>query len=191
MLEAVPEGVGAMAAILGLEDKAVEQVCEEAAEDQVVSAVNYNSPGQLVIAGHKEAVNRAITLCKDAGARRALSLPVSGPFHSALMRPAADKLSAELSKITISEPQIPVLNNVDVAFETEPDKIFQALIRQLYNPVRWTETIIALQNQGVSHMVECGSGKVLSGLCKRIDRSISALVSCDQVNIDKSLEALN
>jgi len=191
MLQAVPEGIGAMAAILGLEDEIVEQVCEEAAEEQVVSAVNYNSPGQLVIAGHKEAVSRAIDLCKAAGARRALPLPVSGPFHSALMKPAAEKLSAELSKITLSEPQIPVLNNVDVAYETSPDKIFQALIRQLYNPVRWTETIIALQKLGVSHMVECGSGKVLSGLCKRIDRSISALVSCDQVNIDKSLEALN
>ncbi len=191
MLQAVPEGIGAMAAILGLEDEIVEQICEEAAEDQVVSAVNYNSPGQLVIAGHKEAVSRAIDLCKTAGAKRALPLPVSGPFHSALMKPAAEKLTAEINKISLSEPQIPVLNNVDVAYETSPDKIFQALIRQLYNPVRWTETIIALQKQGVSHMVECGSGKVLSGLCRRIDRSISALASCDQVSINKSLEALN
>jgi len=191
MLEAVPEGIGAMAAILGLEDEIVEQVCKQAAEDQVVSAVNYNSPGQLVIAGHKEAVSRAIDLCKTAGARRALPLPVSGPFHSALMKPAAEKLTSELSNISLSEPTIPVLNNVDVAYETSPDKIFQALIRQLYNPVRWTDTIITLQKSEVSHMIECGSGKVLSGLCKRIDRSISALVSCDQVNIDKSLEALN
>ncbi|MCP4273110.1 MAG: ACP S-malonyltransferase [Gammaproteobacteria bacterium] len=191
MLQAVPEGIGAMAAILGLEDEIVEQVCEEAAEDQVVSAVNYNSPGQLVIAGHKEAVSRAIDLCKTAGARRALPLPVSGPFHSALMKPAAEKLTAEISKISLSEPKIPVLNNVDVAYETSPDKIFQALIRQLYNPVRWTETIITLQKQGVSHMVECGSGKVLSGLCRRIDRSISVLASCDQNSINKSLEALN
>ncbi len=190
MMQAVPAGTGAMAAIIGLDNELVEQSCREAAEEQVVSAVNYNSPGQLVIAGHKEAVDRAIEGCKAAGAKRALPLPVSGPFHCALMKPAANKLAEVMSTITFSEPSIPVINNVDVMIETSSDKITDALIRQLYNPVRWIETVQSLQEQGISTILECGPGKVLAGLCKRIDRSITALVSCDQTGFDKSMEAL-
>jgi len=190
MLHAVPEGTGAMAAIIGLDNALVEQACEEAAGDEVVSAVNYNSPGQLVIAGDKDAVNRAIALCKTAGAKRALPLPVSVPSHCALMKPAAEQLALSLKETSLSEPSIPVINNVDVSMESSPEKISDALIRQLYSPVRWTETVHAFQKQGVNNIVECGPGKVLTGLCKRIVRSISALVCCDQVNFDKSLEAL-
>jgi len=191
MLQAVPEGTGAMAAILGLENQQVEQACAEAATTQVVAAVNYNSPGQLVIAGNKEAVERAIVLCKDAGAKRALPLPVSVPSHCALMQSAAEKLSKALSQIVFSTPEIAVINNVDVAIETSSDKISDALVRQLYNPVRWTETIQKLQAEGVDTVLECGPGKVLAGLSKRIDRSITALVTTDQANFNKSLEALN
>ena len=145
MMQAVPAGIGAMAAILGLDNELVEQSCRDAAQEQVVSPVNYNSPGQLVIAGHKEAVERAIEGCKAAGAKRALPLPVSVPSHCALMKPAADKLAEVMSNITFSEPSIPVINNVDVMIETSSDKITDALVRQLYNPVRWTETIQPLQ----------------------------------------------
>ncbi len=190
MLEAVPEGTGAMAAIIGLDNSLVEQACREAEIAQVVSAVNYNSPGQLVIAGHKEAVNRAMELCKEAGAKRALPLPVSVPSHCALMRPAADKLAQSLAQIELSEPVIPVINNVDVSIERSTQKISDALIRQLFNPVRWTETVQSFQAKSINKLIECGPGRVLAGLCKRIDRSITTLVSCDQTNFDKSLEAL-
>ncbi|MCP3673348.1 MAG: ACP S-malonyltransferase [Gammaproteobacteria bacterium] len=190
MMQAVPAGTGAMAAILGLDNELVEQSCREAAQEQVVSPVNYNSPGQLVIAGHKDAVARVIESCKAAGAKRALPLPVSVPSHCALMKPAADKLAEVMSDITFSEPSIPVINNVDVMIETRSDKITDALQRQLYNPVRWTETVQSLQEQSVTTILECGPGKVLAGLCKRIDRSITALVSCDQTGFDKSMEAL-
>jgi len=190
MLEAVPEGTGAMAAIIGLDNPLVEQACAEAAKEQVVSAVNYNSPGQLVIAGHKDAVSRAMELCKAAGAKRALPLPVSVPSHCALMKSAAEQLAESLQQIQLSKPDIPVINNVDVASETSAENISNALIRQLYNPVRWTETVQQFQEKGVSNIVECGPGRVLAGLCKRIDRSIATLVSCDQINFDKSLEAL-
>jgi len=190
MMQAVPEGMGAMAAIIGLDNEQIEQCCEEAAGNQVVSAVNYNSPGQIVIAGNKEAVARAIELCKRAGAKRALPLPVSVPSHCELMKPAAEKLSLSLEDIVFSEPEIAVINNVDVMMETAPEKISDALVRQLYNPVRWIETVQFLVEQGVTTTVECGPGKVLTGLSKRIDRSISALISCDQVGFDKSVEAL-
>ena len=191
MLQAVPEGTGAMAAILGLENHIVEQACAKVAGNQVVSAVNYNSPGQIVIAGHKEAVAKAMENCKAAGAKRALILPVTVPSHCLLMKPAAAKLSDALANITFSKPSMPVINNVDVAMETSPENISDALVRQLFNPVRWTETVQLLQKQEVNTIVECGPGKVLAGLSKRIDRSISALVSCDQAAFDKTVEALS
>jgi len=191
MMQAVPEGTGAMAAILGLDNHLVEQACCEAAGEQVVSAVNYNSPGQLVIAGNIEAVERAMVLCKEAGAKRALPLPVSVPSHCALMIPAAEKLSEVLATINIAQPVIPVINNVDVAIETTENKIADALVRQLYHPVRWTESVEFMAKNDISTLIECGPGKVLTGLSKRIDRSILALVTTDQANFNKSLEALN
>ncbi|SDI83829.1 [Acyl-carrier-protein] S-malonyltransferase [Ferrimonas sediminum] len=174
MQEAVPVGTGAMYAIIGLDDDAIAAACEQAAQGQVVSPVNYNSPGQVVIAGEKDAVERAGALCKEAGAKRALPLPVSVPSHCALMKPAADKLALALNELTLSTPEVPVINNVDVAAETEADAIRQALVRQLYSPVRWTETINAMAEQGVEATYECGPGKVLTGLAKRINKTISA-----------------
>ena len=190
MLEAVPLGTGAMAAILGLDDKSVEDICADTELDQVVSAVNYNSPGQIVIAGNKEAVERAMVKCKEAGAKRALALPVSVPSHCKLMNSAAKKLAMEISKLSLSKPTIPVINNVDVCIETEVGKISDALVRQLYSPVRWTETIQLLIEKNITHVVECGPGKVLSGLNKRIDRNISALITTDLAGFNKSLEAI-
>ncbi len=172
MQQSVPAGTGKMAAIIGLDDDAIIAACEEAAKDDVVSAVNFNSPGQVVIAGNAEAVERAMELCKEKGAKRALPLPVSVPSHCALMKPAADKLAEKLAAIEFAEPQIPVINNVDVKAETSGDAIKQALIRQLYSPVRWTETIQAIQKQGITTLVECGAGNVLSGLTKRISRDL-------------------
>ncbi|TNL13316.1 [acyl-carrier-protein] S-malonyltransferase [Kosakonia cowanii] len=174
MQDAVPAGTGAMSAIIGLNDAAIAQACEAAAEGQVVSPVNYNSPGQVVIAGHKEAVERAGAACKAAGAKRALPLPVSVPSHCALMKPAAEKLAAELSNITFNEPQIPVVNNVDVACETTPEAIRDALVRQLYSPVQWTKSVEFMASQGIEHLYEVGPGKVLTGLTKRIVDTLTA-----------------
>lgn len=174
MQDAVPAGTGAMSAIIGLDDAAIAQACEAAAEGQVVSPVNYNSPGQVVIAGHKEAVERAGAACKAAGAKRALPLPVSVPSHCALMKPAADKLAAELSNITFNAPQIPVINNVDVACETTPEAIRDALVRQLYSPVQWTKSVEFMASQGIEHLYEVGPGKVLTGLTKRIVDTLTA-----------------
>lgn len=184
MQEAVPAGVGAMAAIIGLDDARVEEACAAAAGDQVVSAVNFNSPGQVVIAGHAEAVERAGEACKEAGAKRALPLPVSVPSHCALMQPAAEKLAVELGKITLRTPNVPVVNNVDVSVEREADAIRDALVRQLYSPVRWTETVQYLAQQGVTELYEIGPGKVLTGLTKRIDKSLRS----DAVNTVESLQ---
>jgi len=178
MQQAVPAGTGAMAAIIGLADEAIAQACNDAAQDQVVSSVNFNSPGQIVIAGNKDAVERAMHLCKEAGAKRALPLPVSVPSHCALMKPAADKLAEDLAQLTFNAPEIAVVNNVDVVAETDPEAIKQALIKQLYSPVRWTETVQYFAAQGVVESFEFGPGKVLSGLVKRIDKS----VSCVSVN---------
>lgn len=186
MQQAVPAGTGAMAAIIGLDDDAIAAACEQAAEGQVVSPVNFNSPGQIVIAGNKEAVERAMVLCKEAGAKRALPLPVSVPSHCALMKDAADKLAAELNSIEFNTPAIKVVNNVDVKAEQEPEAIKQALVRQLYSPVRWTETIQHFASLGVTESYEFGPGKVLSGLVKRIDKS----VSCVSVGDAASLEGL-
>lgn len=168
MQSAVPEGVGAMAAILGLDDDIVRAVCAEAAQNEVCEAVNLNSPGQVVIAGNKAAVERGMEIAKAKGAKRALALPVSVPSHCALMKPAAEKLAEYLKSVTISTPQIPVIHNADVASHAESGKIKEALVHQLYSPVRWVETVQAIHAQGITNAAECGPGKVLAGLTKRI-----------------------
>ncbi|WP_251359905.1 ACP S-malonyltransferase [Kangiella sp. TOML190] len=174
MQQAVPAGTGKMAAIIGLDDDKIRQACAETAQDEVVEAVNYNSPGQVVIAGSAAAVERAMEACKEAGAKRALPLPVSVPSHCALMKPAAEKLAVMLDSTEFSEPKVPVINNVDVVSETSPQAIKAALVRQLFSPVRWTETVQHLAAQDVETLYECGPGNVLSGLAKRIDRSLSS-----------------
>jgi len=191
MLEAVPEGVGAMAAILGLEDSAIEKVCVDAAEDEVVSAVNYNSPGQVVIAGHKAAVARASQLCIDAGAKRAIPLAVSVPSHCALMEPAAAQLNTELDSIALNSPSFAVINNVDVANCSDSDAIKDALVRQLSNPVRWSETIQYMEANGIEQYVECGPSKVLAGLIKRVNRRSKVFVTADVANYTKLVESQN
>ncbi|MUK47096.1 ACP S-malonyltransferase [Aliivibrio fischeri] len=185
MQEAVPAGVGAMYAIIGLDNESIAKACEDAAQGEVVSPVNFNSPGQVVIAGNKDAVERAGALCKEAGAKRALPLPVSVPSHCALMKPAADKLAVALENIEFNTPTLPVINNVDVIAETDPAKIKDALVRQLYGPVRWTEVVEKMAEQGVETLYEVGPGKVLTGLTKRIVKSLSAAA----VNDAASLEA--
>lgn len=170
MQNAVPAGQGGMAAILGLDDDEVVRLCREAADNQVVEAVNFNAPGQVVIAGDSEAVDRAIEACKEAGAKRAMALPVSAPSHCELMKPAADELRGVLEELALDTPHIPIVNNVDVAVETEPGAIRDALVRQLYSPVRWSETVRRLLEEGVEHSYECGPGKVLAGLVKRVER---------------------
>jgi len=188
MQEAVPEGTGAMSAIIGLDNDAIAKACEESAQGQVVSPVNFNSPGQVVIAGNKEAVERAGAACKAAGAKRALPLPVSVPSHCALMKPAADKMAIELEKVTFSEPQYPVVNNVDVKIETSPEAIRSALVRQLYSPVRWAESVEFMAKQGVEHLVEVGPGKVLTGLTKRIVDTMTAAAVNDSASLSTALE---
>jgi [acyl-carrier-protein] S-malonyltransferase len=190
MQEAVPEGQGAMAAILGLEDAAARAACEDAAQGEVVQAVNYNAPGQVVIAGHKSAVARAIQACKARGAKRAMPLPVSAPFHSSLMKPAGEKLRLYLEKISFLEMNIPVINNVDVKVETDPARIKDALVRQAASPVRWVETIRQMAEQGVTHVVECGPGKVLAGLTKRIDARVQGMAAADRASLEQALAAV-
>ena len=175
MQACVPAGVGAMAAVIGLADDEIIKACENAKETQVVSAVNFNSPGQVVIAGHKEAVERAGELCKVAGAKRVLPLPVSVPSHCALMADAATKLAIELDKVAFNEPAINVVNNVDVAKETASAAIKSALVKQLYSPVRWSETMSLLASDGIEKVVEVGPGKVLQGLNKRINKSLRSV----------------
>ena len=179
MQSAVADGVGAMAAILGLDDDSVRAVCIEAAQDEILAAVNYNARGQVVIAGHKAAVERGMVAAKERGARRALLLPVSVPSHCALMQPAALRLQAALAGVEIRTPAVPVLHNADVQMHLEPERIRDVLIRQLYSPVRWVETITAMANSGIVLAAECGPGKVLAGLGKRIDERMAtaALVS--------------
>ncbi|KHT45850.1 ACP S-malonyltransferase [Vibrio sinaloensis] len=184
MQEAVPAGTGAMYAIIGLDDESIAKACEEAAQGEVVSPVNFNSPGQVVIAGSKDAVERAGALCKEAGAKRALPLPVSVPSHCALMKPAADKLAIALEELEFSAPQLPVINNVDVAAETDPVKIKDALVRQLYSPVRWTESVQLMSEQGVEKLLELGPGKVLTGLTKRIVKTLSGAAVNDAASLD-------
>jgi [acyl-carrier-protein] S-malonyltransferase len=186
MQEAVPEGRGAMAAILMLDDDAVRAACVEAGG--VVRPVNYNAPGQIVIAGEKAAVERAMELCKARGAKRAMLLPVSAPFHSALMQPAAIKLRAYLEKVSVAAPRIAVVNNVDVATESDPARIKDALVRQAASPVRWVETVSQMAASGVTHIVECGPGKVLAGMVKRIAPGVKALAAADRASLEEALK---
>lgn len=187
MQEAVPVGTGAMAAILGLDDAGIAAACVEAAQGDVVEPVNFNANGQTVIAGHKAAVERAMDACKARGAKMAKALPVSAPFHSSLIRPAADKLAARLAELTLKVPQISVINNVDVAIENDPDRIKDALVRQAYNPVRWVETIQAMALLGVVTVAECGPGKVLAGLTKRCADGVVGVALADAAAIEANL----
>ncbi len=191
MQEAVPAGTGSMAAILGLDDAKVIEVCENAAEGEVVSAVNFNANGQVVIAGQVAAVERAVALAKEAGAKRAVLLPVSVPSHCALMKPAADKLAEKLAEITVNAPKIPVINNCDVSKATDADAIRDALVRQLYSPVRWVETIQAMTDGGVDTLVECGPGKVLVGLNRRILKEMKAMAVYDPASLESALTELS
>lgn len=188
MQEAVPAGTGAMYAIIGLDNESIAKACEESAQGQVVSPVNFNSPGQVVIAGNKEAVERAGVACKAAGAKRALPLPVSVPSHCALMKPAADKLAAALENIEFQAPLFPVINNVDVKTEVSPEAIRSALVRQLYNPVRWTESVEFMAAEGIELLLEVGPGKVLTGLTKRIVDTLIAAPVNDVATLTSALE---
>lgn len=190
MQQAVPEGTGAMYAIIGLDNDAIINACKQAEQGEVVSAVNFNSPGQVVIAGAKAAVERAAALCKEAGAKRTLPLAVSVPSHCALMKPAADQLSVSLESITLKAPVVAVLNNVDVKAETDAVAIRNALVRQLYSPVRWTETVEKMAQNGVEVLVEVGPGKVLNGLTKRIVDSLQAVSVNDVKSLDSIEEVL-
>ena len=190
MQEAVPQGQGAMAAILGLDEDAVRAACAEAAQGEVVQAVNFNSPGQVVIAGHAAAVKRACEFAKTRGAKRALPLPVSAPFHSALMQPAAERLRQCMQGMAFNTPRIPVINNVDVASYGDPARIKDALVRQAYHPVRWVETIQAFAAQGITHVAECGPGKVLAGMTRRIDGSLESLALVDKTSIEQGIGQL-
>lgn len=184
MQEAVPAGQGGIAAILGLDDEVVMAACREAAQGEVVEPANYNSPGQLVISGTRTAVERAIEAAKSKGAKRAVMLPMSVPAHSSLMRPAAERLRERIANIAMSAPKTPVIQNVDVKAYSNPAAIKDALVRQLYGPVRWIESIKALADMGIKQVVECGPGKVLLGLNKRIDLRVQALAITDQASIE-------
>lgn len=190
MQEAVPVGVGAMAAVMGLADDDVRLACQEAAGGEVVQAVNFNAPSQVVIAGHKGAVERACAAAKQRGAKRALMLPVSAPFHSSLMQPAADRLRQYFASVPIAAPAMPVINNVDVQTESSADRIIDALSRQAASPVRWVETVQRLAREGVTHVVECGPGRVLSGLTKRIEPALESLSVNDVDSLAATLYAL-
>ncbi|MEM5419526.1 ACP S-malonyltransferase [Paraburkholderia ferrariae] len=192
MQSAVPVGEGGMAAVLGLDDDSVRAVCAEAAAASggVVEAVNFNAPAQVVIAGHKGAVEMACEIAKAKGAKRALPLPVSAPFHSSLLKPASDQLRDYLANVTLNAPQIPVVNNVDVAFETDPAKIRDALVRQAAGAVRWVECVQAIAAQGATHVVECGPGKVLAGLTRRIDGNLVGASVLDPKSLDEALALL-
>lgn len=191
MQQAVPAGSGAMAAILGLDDDAVREVCEQAAQGQIAAPVNFNSPGQVVVAGDADAIARAAELAKAAGAKRALMLDVSVPSHCALMKPAAERLREAMQEIDFASPVIPVLHNVNVAEAAGADDIRQALVEQLYSPVRWVETVQAVAARGAEVLIEAGPGKVLAGLTKRIDRSLTAVPVFDPAGLDKAMESLN
>ena len=188
MQEAVPAGQGAMAAILGLDDEGVRAACAEAGG--VVQAVNFNAPGQVVIAGEKDSVARAIEACKTRGAKRAMALPVSAPFHSSLMKPAGEKLQGQLQKVVVQAPALPVLNNVDVKIESRPDDIRHALVRQAASPVRWVESVRAMVASGVTHIVECGPGKVLAGFTKRIAPEAQSFTLADRASLEQALQAI-
>jgi len=192
MQTAVPVGTGGMAAILGLDDDIVKQVCDQAsqASGQVVEAVNFNAPGQVVIAGSSDAVTKACELLKAAGAKRALPLPVSAPFHSSLLQPASEKLQNYLSSVVFNAPTISVVNNVDVEVLNDPVAIKDALVRQAAKPVRWHETINAMANQGITQVIECGPGKVLAGLAKRINDQVTGLAVFDEASLQEVLQGV-
>ncbi|GAA0685931.1 ACP S-malonyltransferase [Marinobacterium maritimum] len=187
MQQAVPAGTGAMAAILGLDDEAIAKACEEAAQGDVVSPVNYNCPGQVVIAGEKAAVERGIEACKAAGAKRAVPLPVSVPSHCALMKPAAEKLAQALSEIDLRQPEIPVVQNVAASVAADLDTLRNNLLAQLYSPVLWTASVQKMAAEGVETLVECGPGKVLTGLNKKIDRALAGVSISDPAGLEKAL----
>lgn len=190
MQTCVPEGTGAMAAVIGLDDQAIMDACLKAQNDEVVAAVNFNSPGQVVIAGHKDAVARAGELCKEAGAKRVLPLPVSVPSHCALMSDAAKKLAVELDNVDFNKPVIDVVNNVDVSIESSSEAIKEALVKQLYSPVRWSETITKLGENEITAMIEVGPGKVLQGLVKRINKSITCVSFNDLASLNTAKELI-
>jgi [acyl-carrier-protein] S-malonyltransferase len=191
MQEAVPVGQGAMAAVLGLDDEAVEAACREAARGEVVEAVNFNAPGQVVIAGHATAVKRAIEACKTRGAKRAIDLPVSVPSHSSLMKPAAERLQQRLERTEVRSPLVPEISTVDVRKHGHPQGIRSALVQQLFSPVRWAETVRRMVASGVTHIVECGPGGVLTGLNRRVERrkEISVYAMEDSATIDEAIAA--
>jgi len=188
MQEAVPQGTGAMAAILGLDEDAVRGACADAAQGEVVEAVNFNAPGQVVIAGHAAAVRRAMEACKARGAKRAVALPVSAPFHSSLMAPAAGRLREALAMLRFNAPRIPVVHNFDVKSHGDGQAIKDALVGQADHPVRWVECIQAMAEQGVTHLLECGPGKVLAPLAKRISGDLQGLALADRAGIDQALQ---
>jgi len=190
MQEAVPEGKGAMAAILNLDDESVRAACAESAQGQTVQAVNFNAPGQVVIAGDKAAVARAMEACKSKGAKRALPLPVSAPFHSSLMQPAGERLREYLQGVELRAPAIPLINNVDVAAPQDPAAIKDALVRQAASPVRWVETIQRMSQSGVTHVLECGPGKILAGLVKRIAPNLQGIALSDRAALEQALSTL-
>ncbi|SFA90965.1 [acyl-carrier-protein] S-malonyltransferase [Collimonas sp. OK607] len=190
MQQAVPVGQGGMAVILGLSDEDVRAVCLAAAQGEVVEAVNFNAPAQVVIAGHKAAIERACVAAKEKGAKRALPLPVSAPFHSSLLKPASDRLREYMQDLSFAAPQIALINNVDVAIVSDPEAIKNALVRQAASPVRWVETVQKIAAEGVTHVVECGPGKVLAGLTKRINDTLISDMIVDQASLDKMLETL-
>lgn len=190
MQDAVPVGVGAMAAIIGLEDEVILECCLKASESEEVTPVNYNSPGQVVIAGHAGAVDRAMALCKEAGAKRALPLAVSAPFHTSLMKPAADKLAIDIAATTFNEPLIPVVHNVHAQTEASPGQVKELMVKQIYSPVMWVDCVNALVEGGAANLIECGPGKVLSGLTKRITKQLPA-ASTDTVTSLESIIAAN
>ncbi|MFL0808906.1 MAG: ACP S-malonyltransferase [Agarilytica sp.] len=191
MQEAVPQGEGAMAAIIGLDDEVVEKVCKENSEGGVVSPVNYNSPGQLVIAGSAANVAQAIEALKEAGAKKAMPLPVSAPFHTSLMKPAADRLEAQIMETVFNAPKIPVVHNVHAQTETDPEKIKALMVEQIFSPVRWVGCVEALVSNGIETTLECGPGKVLCGLNRRINKSISSNASDTPETLDASLAAIS
>lgn len=187
MQSSVPAGTGSMAAILGLQDEQIKNICEQSAQGQIVSAANFNSSGQVVIAGHTEAVERAVDLARKEGAKRSLILPVSVPSHCELMQEAAKRLANRLQEIDIASPVIPVIHNVDATSSTDVEEIREMLVKQLYKPVRWVDTIKSMTAKGITQIVECGPGKVLSGLVKRIDRNIQIMPVYDPESLDKAL----
>lgn len=190
MQDAVPVGVGSMAAILGLPDDTVQQACSEAAQGEVVEPVNFNAPSQVVIAGHAQAVQRACDIAKRLGAKRAVPLSVSAPFHSSLLQPASERLRERLAQVGLAKPRIDTINNVDVSIETEPSRIIDALARQAASPVRWADAVRKMSQLGVTHVLECGPGRVLSGLTKRIAPDLESLVVNDADTLAAALAAI-